>query len=585
MADSSARPLRTLFALACFVVLVAALYFAQAVLIPVILSILLTFLLTPAMRVLERFGLPRIPAAIAVVLATMLLIVGTGLLISRQLQLLIIDLPNHREAIIAKIEGLRDSASESWFSGISATLSEVRERLAQSSPEDASAKPTPVEIVPSQLSFAHWALTPMAESILAAGLVLVLTFFMLLRREDMRNRIIHLWGTRKLARATKALDDAGNRISSFLLMQLAVNVAFGTMFGVGLFLLGIPYPFLGGFLGGLLRHIPFIGVWMAGSVPVLLSVAMLPGWSHAILVFALLAGLELVFAHLIEPIALGHSIGVSEVVLLISLAFWGWLWGVAGMILATPLTACVVVFLRNTPHLRFLASLLGDEKVLKPGASFYQRIIAKDSEEAAKLLAAYRADHTTEEVFSHLMLPAIRMTKLHAEAGQLTPEEENLAYQELQKHLPESPEREDLAAPRVIGYACGELANKVALQLFSGLLPRTVAFEVEAGKTLTVDAAAQAIGGIPDVIVVGVVTRETQRQARSFVKRLRQAFPRARILVGWWAKRHLGTTARRRLIEAGANGVANGLVTARSQLTILLPSVEQRLIGEPVAVR
>ncbi len=581
MADSSTRPLRTLLGIASLVVLVAALYLAQAVLIPIILSVLLAFLLTPAMRVLERFGLPRILAAITVVLATLLLIAGTGLLLSRQFQLLISELPNHREAIIAKIETLRDRASESWFSGVSSTLSEVRERLAQTDPADASAKPTPVEIVTSQLTFAHWALTPMAEWMVATGLVIVLTFFMLLRREDLRNRLLHLWGTRRLPRATKALDDAANRIISFLLMQLSVNVAFGTVFGMGLYFLGIPYPFLGGFLGGLLRHIPFIGVWMAGSVPVLLSVAMLPGWSHAILALVLLAALEVTFANLVEPVALGHSIGVSEVVLLISLAFWGWLWGISGMILATPMTACLVVFLRNTPHLRFLASLLGEEEGLKPAEAFYQRLIAKDAEEAAKLLEVYRTGHTTEEVYSQMLLPAIRLTKVHAAAGQLNPEEENRVYEEVQKHLPQMPERvEDSTAPRVIGYAAGESANQAALKLFGALLPRTVMFDVEAGKALHPDTVAQAIGGLPDLIVLGVVTRGTQRQARLIVRRLRQAFPQTRILVGWWANRHLNAQARRRLLDAGANGVTHSLVDARSRLDQFLSGRDRPLRNE-----
>ena len=505
-----------------------------------------------------------------------MLLAAVGFVISWQMQSLMRDLPAHREKIVEKVDALRDSASESWLSGVTATLSEIRERLAQTREETQAERPTQVEIVPSQFAFAHSALTPMAESLLGAALVLVLTFFMLLRREDMRNRLIALWGPRKLLRATRAIDDAGSRISSFLVMQLAVNAAFGVVFGLGLFALGVPYPVLGGFIAGLMRYVPFVGVWVAGAGPVLLSFALLPGWSHVLLVLLLLAVLEVAFAHVIEPIAFGKSIGVSEVALLVSLAFWGWLWGVAGMILATPMTACLVVLARNVPRLRFLASLLGDETPMRPAHAFYQRLVAGDGEEAEQVVTAYRENHPMEEVYADLFLPVLRLARAHADSGQITAEEEAAIYQKLKEMLPAVPEAgEGQAGHEVIGYSAGEEANVVGLELLARLLPRGVSVQVDSAKTLTSEIVQQARESSTGVIVLGTVVRDGLRTTRLLVKRLRKECPKAHILVGWWGTRRLQAQQRRRLMEAGADGVADSLTDARAQLSGLLPVAQQ----------
>lgn len=579
MPDPSSRPLRNLYALACLVVLIAALYFARSVLIPVVLAVLLTFLLSPAMLLLERRGLPRLPAAIAVVLAALVLCGSIGLLVARQLQHLTGDLPNHRDAIVAKVEAMRDAASQSWLSGLTETLTEVQERLATSPDGEVAPKPTPVEIVPSSFSFAHTALTPMAEGVVGAALVLVLTFFMLLRREDMRNRLIGLWGPRRLLKATRALDDAGQRITSFLLMQLAVNAAFGLAFGLGLFAIGVPYAILGGFVAGLMRYVPFVGVWVAGMVPLVVSVALLPGWSQALLVLALLLVLEIMFAHIIEPIAFGKSIGVSEVALLVALAFWGWLWGGAGLILATPMTACLVVFARHLPRLRALAGLLGDEPPITPAQAFYQRLVAGDAAEADQLVTAFKADHAPEEVYGRLFVPALRLARAHGGSGQITGEEEAGIYQRVRDLLPEPvTEGKDPAAPAVVGFAAGEEANEAALQVFARLLPRAVAFRVEPVKALTAELIGRAREEAPGVIVLGVVTKDA-RQTQLLVKRLRQACPDCRLLVGWWTGRRVPAATRRRLLAAGADGVADSLADARAQLSGLLPVAKQAAVA------
>ncbi|MFO0845563.1 MAG: AI-2E family transporter [Gemmataceae bacterium] len=391
-------------------------------------------------------------------------------------------------------------------------------------------------------------------------------------------------GTRRLPR-TQALDDAGRRISSFLLMQLAVNLAFGVLYGLGLFLIGVPYPVLGGFLGGLMRYIPFIGSWVAGAGPALLSIALLPGWWHLGAVVALTAALELTFAQMVEPIAFGRSIGVSEVALLVALAFWGWLWGVAGMILATPLTACLVVMSRHVPQLRFLARLLGDEPALPPAQSLYQRLLAKDTEEAEQLLEAHRAEAGSEDVYADLLLPALRLAKRHRDGGQIKPEEEAEVYRQVRELLPTTPVEPataDEEACRVVGFPAGEEANELALELFARLLPRHTGFEVSPATALTAELVDPSHEVAPGLIVLGTVMRDSLRQTRLLVKRLRKECPRAKVLVGWWGGR-LSAAQRQRLLEAGADGVARSFADARAQLTALRPVAREAAREEAVA--
>ena len=229
-------------------------------------------------------------------------------------------------------------------------------------------------------------LSPMLEYLGELALAIILVIFMLLKREELRNRIIRLAGQGKIVAATKFVDEAAHRVSRFLLMQAIVNASFGLIFGLGLLLIGVKYALLWGFLGAMLRYLPYIGPYLAVTFPISLSLAMSEGWGTTLMVIGLFLTLELIISNFIEPRLYGQSMGVSEIAMLVSAAFWAFLWGPIGLVLSSPLTVCLVVLGRYIPRLEFLSVLLGDEPALDAGISFYQRLLARDQDEAEDLI-------------------------------------------------------------------------------------------------------------------------------------------------------------------------------------------------------
>jgi predicted PurR-regulated permease PerM len=579
------RTLRGLYGLASLVVVIAALYLGSPILIPIVLAILLTFMLSPLMLALERRGVPRLPAAVAVVLGVLLVMVAMTLLVGQQMRSLMQDLPDHKDAIIAKLESLRSSTSESWLAEFTRTLNEIGRRVTQEEMETAK-QPT---VTLSPWYYLSAAVEPATHTLATIGLVLILAFFMLLRREDLRNRLIRLGGRRNVVVATTMVDDAGQRIGSFLIAQLAVNSTFGLIFGAALGLLGVPYPVLGGFLGGLMRYIPFLGVWIAAVAPVTLTVAILPGWWHVAAVLGVVLALELAFSQIVEPFVFGSSIGVSEVMMLISLIFWGWLWGVVGMILATPLTACLAVLGRHVPRLRFLDTLLGDEPPMTPRQAFYQRLLAKDSEEADKIVEAYRAVHDAPEVYEELFLPALVLAKKHRRSGELTADCEATFRERIKALLPAPPNpdagahldngRSEKKLIPVLGVPAGDENTEISLELFGRLLPRDLAhFEVCPSAVLAGELVARVREEGPAVVLLAVLPGD-EVQARYLLKRLRAEAPEVKLLAGCWGSRGPSGRTRERLLDAGADMVGFRMTETEAQLAALAPAVRARVVA------
>lgn len=592
--DSSARSLRRLHGLASILLVVAALYFARAVLIPVVLAILLTFLLSPLMMMLQRRGVPRLPAATIVLLVAVFLFSSVGLIVMHQMRSLMQDLPQHKEAILAKVEQFQESTRNSWFSEFTATVEEINQRLRRAEEDDRSAESTgAIRFVPSSLSMLQVAVVPVTDTLLMAGVALVLTFYVLLRREDMRNRLIRLWGNRNLIKATKAFDEAGQRIGSFLITQLVVNTVFGVVMGLGLALLGVPYPLLGGFLGGLMRYVPFVGVWIAAAGPVLLSLAILPGLGKVLLVLLLVLALEVLFANFVEPFTYGHSIGVSEVSLLIALAFWGWLWGIVGLILALPMTACLAVLGRHIPRLRWLAIVLGDGPALEPHQAFYQRLLARDEEEVDQLASEFVSQRPGLAIHEELLLPALVLNRTHRERGEFTPEDEKAVHEQIRILLENqggplelgttedrngrtsqlSPPGEEVL---VLGCPVADEANEVALEMFARILPRgRLRLDISSPSLLASELVIRVHDDDPGILLLVALPPDSFAQVRYLVKRLRAEFPDKKLLVACWGLRRNLPRVRERLLEAGADMVSTRLEETRAQLTALLPTVGQ----------
>ncbi|TXI20570.1 MAG: AI-2E family transporter [Nitrosomonas sp.] len=415
------------------------LYWARIIIIPVALSILLTFLLSPIVTWLQQHGIARV---VAVALASTLAlssIVGAMWGVTNQIGSLLDAYPQYEDNILSKINQLTERERDGLLDKLQAVTERITEQLTDSPIVEESLSngadkaekinAQPVRIVsdgPFQLSQLWSLFGPMLEPLANAGLIIVLVCFMLLNREDLRDRVISLIGVDQIAHTTRAFEDAGERVSRYLLMQLLINVGYGAAVALGLWLIGVPYAALWGFFGALLRYIPYLGAWLTAILPIMLSLLITPDWSLAIMVFAMFCVLELITNMIVEPMLYGRGIGVSQAALLVCVAFWTWLWGPIGLILASPLTVCIVVLGRYVPYLSFLDTLLGDRPALSVGQRFYQRLLADDVDEASGLVEQELSDtdKTIAQAFDDLAIPALLQARVDLRQGKIDGDEQ-----------------------------------------------------------------------------------------------------------------------------------------------------------------
>ncbi len=363
------------------VVVVTCLYWARTVFIPVAMAVFLTFLLAPVVTALQRRGLRRLPAVLLVVMLAAAVLGGGIWLVTAQVTSLAGDVPTYTKNIEGKVKWLRHLGQGSITSRLDTMMQTITEEWKGGKEREdgdkpalpTSEKPTTVVLEPESptwLARLPAFLSSLLETLGGLALALVLVIFMLLKREDLRNRLIRLASHGQITVMTKALDDAGRRISRFLLMQLIVNATVGLSVGLGLLAIGVRYAFLWGFVVAVFRYIPYVGIWIAALPPIILSLAMFEGWVQPLLVIGLFLAIELLASNAAEPRLYGRSIGVSEVALLVAAALWFFLWGPIGLILSSPLTVCLVVLGKYVPQLKFLDVLLGDEPPLDCACDF-----------------------------------------------------------------------------------------------------------------------------------------------------------------------------------------------------------------------
>src|SRR5271165_3929175 len=437
---AAGTPLTGLGTLAVAVVTIAALYFGREVFVPFVLAIGLSFALGPAVLLLRRWHINRVVAVIVVVVLAFSVIIGIGGLIGTQLAHLAENLSGYQTNITEKIHSLRGTTTSSGVvRGAATMLSDLGNEITKP-PEKAGRpaangpvalapgvqqqKPVPVEIRPSDPTPVQLILEvagPLLQPLATAGIVLVFVIFFLLQRQDLRDRFIRLAGARDLRRTTLALDDAGHRLSSYLLTQTAINASVGLLVGTGLWLIGVPNPALWGILTMLLRFVPYIGPFIAAAFPsaVAVAVAVDPGWAMLFWVVGLFLVVELITGYVIEPWLYGHKMGLSGVAVLVAAAFWTLLWGPVGLLLSTPLTMCLVVLGRHVEHLQFLEVLLGDQPALAPEESFYQRMLADDPDEAAHQAEAFLKDKPLSVYYDEVAIRGLALAQLHVNRGAL----------------------------------------------------------------------------------------------------------------------------------------------------------------------
>ncbi len=406
-------------------IVIAFLYIGRPIFEPLVIAALLAFILTPVIRWLRTWGLWRIPAVVlAVALAIALVALSSATIVFHVAQLAE-DLPKYEANIRAKVRAL--GASAPWSSRVldraSGTLRELQKEV---TPEEAPAsgqKPLPVEVRQPQsrgLEALANLVRPLLSPLATTALVLLFLLFILLQREDIRDRFVRLAGTGDLQRTTAALDDAAARLSRLFLMQISLNAGFGVVIGVGLWLIGVPNAVLWGILAGLMRFVPYIGSFIAAFFPLILAIAIDPGWTMVLLTAALFIVTEPIAGHVVEPLLYGQHTGLSPVAIVVSSLFWAVLWGPIGLLLATPLTVCLVVLGKHIEALQFIDVLLGDEPALEPEERFYQRVLAGDATEAADQAEKELKDTLLSTYYDTVAMKALLLAQTDAAHGKLS---------------------------------------------------------------------------------------------------------------------------------------------------------------------
>jgi predicted PurR-regulated permease PerM len=417
--------------------IIAALYFAKAILLPLALAVLLTFVLAPLVRLLESWSLGRIPSVIIVVVSAILIIFGIGSFIGGQVAQIAEKLPQYQFIIQHKIQTASSVVSGGTLEQFSNFLDRLNKEIGiknrdtgdrgsvgtSSKPDSSETNaPVPVEIhQPPQtaMEVMRQVLGSLLDPLATTGLVVIFVIFFLMQRRDLRDRLIRVAGSRDLQRTTEALNDAAQRLSRYFLAQTALNVVFGIIVATGLGLIGVPNPVLWGILAMVLRFVPYIGAVLAAAFPIALAIAVDPGWSMTFWTIGLFLVVEPLIGQVIEPLVYGHSTGLSPVAVIVAATFWTWLWGPVGLLLSTPLTVCLGVLGRHIGWLQFVDVLIGDEPPLSPAQSFYQRVLAGDVNELTDQAETQLKRQSLSSYYDEVVLQGLILAEVDVRRGSL----------------------------------------------------------------------------------------------------------------------------------------------------------------------
>ena len=559
-------------------ILVAFLYIGAPILQPLVIAGLLAFILSPFIRRLRSWGLWRTPAVLVTVLSALavLLLVSTTIVV--QITQLADELPKYQTNLGEKMRALGGSSfTSSALNRASESLKDLEKQIARPE-EGAEAKPLPVEVhqpEPRGIEAIFAFVKPLMAPLATTGLVVLFLFFILLQREDIRDRFIRLAGASDIQRSTIGLDDAAARLSRFFLAQALLNVSFGLVIGLGLWAIGIPNPALWGILAGLMRFVPYIGGFIAAFFPVLLATAIDPGWTMVAFTVGLFLITEPLAGHVAEPILYGQHTGLSPVAVVLATLFWTMLWGPVGLLLATPLTVCLVVLGKHIEGLRFIEILLGDEPALEPEERFYQRLLAGDANEAADHAEQQLKSVALSDYYDDAPMKALLLAQADAAHGKLSRDKQveirdtiEEIVEDLDEFADETPKPKkakagkdedvegevDAAVPAVPVLSRGRLPDAWQVPYPVLCVPSRSALDKAAGLMLAqllekhgvgawvqpfADVATQNPCGIasmdsPLVFLSYFGTTSKPAPVRYLVRRLRRMMPNAKFMVGFW---------------------------------------------------
>ena len=568
-------------AFASVLAVIAVLYFAKEVLLPLAIAVLLTFALAPISSRLRKLGFPRILAVITTVVLAFLVLVLFSLIVAGQVAEVAQNLPAYQGNIIGKIRALQESGTDN---GIVRRLTAVIERVgrelnepkpAVSGDAPAAREPLLVEIfAPSRpIETLTRLIGPLLGPVASLGLIIVVVIFMLLEREELRDRFIRLVGYGDLHRTTEALQEAGSRVALYLLLQLVVNCAYGIPLALGLWAVGIPNAILWGMLAIVLRFVPYIGPVIATVLPLFLAFAVDPGWSLVLWVGAIFLVLELTSNNIVEPWLYGSRTGLSPLAIIVAAIFWAWLWGPVGLILSTPLTVCLAVLGRYVPQFEFLEVLFGSEPVLDPKERLYQRLLAGDPDEATDQAEEILEDDYLEDYYGKVAIPALLLAEQDRRRGVLKADQmeqvfqtaitlvsnlEEIAQQEEQEEEEgaqqddESAEGMPAAAARASEENEEELPDGTGKTVFciGGRGPLDDASAAMFAQVLRVQGAEvvaarhsdianrrsrDLVPGDADAIVVCFLNEDSARHAGIAVRRFKRLYPAVRVGAVLWS--------------------------------------------------
>lgn len=627
-------------------IVIAALYLAREVLVPIALAILLTFLLTPLVYRLERFRMPR-GAAVTITAAIAFAVLGAiGYVVYNQLDELALRFREYHSNIQSKVDSFRNG--DGFLSNVKRAREDVRHIFSRSATAPTSQPvaagtaqhplPRAVPVVvtnrpdepasdtgePGPLQLLEDIGGRILGPVGTAFIVIVFTIFMLLQREDLRDRLIRLIGRSRLTVTTEAMDDAAARVSRYLVMQSIINGAVGVAVMLLLWIVGrlngipFPSPALFGLLVALLRFIPYVGIWVAAAMPLLLSLAVYPSAGAALEVIGGLVIIEIVAANVLEPMLFGASTGLTTLAVLVAAAFWTWLWGPIGLLLSTPMTVCVVVIGKYVPGLSFLTIMLADEAPLLPHDRVYQRLLAADEEEAEELVDQYAAKMPLEELYDTVLVPVLAMAERDRHVGNLEEDRHGTIRRGVREIVDELGDRQrnqqsradsqavvdqarDRAAPgggngqgkapaapalsiaqpppgvrvalpqgctiNVVCLPAHDESDEIAGLMFSQLLEirgfcaESVSVEQLASEMMETVERLKA-----HVVCVSALPPGAVRHARYLCKRLRAKLPDVRMIIGLWTIRGDLKKSKQRIACTGEAQLTGSLVEAIEQV-------------------
>jgi predicted PurR-regulated permease PerM len=427
----------TLINMGVAALIIAGLYFGREIFVPVALAVLLSFVLAPFVSRLQSFRLPRVAAVLAVVILGFGIIFSLGGLMVTQASKLAEALPGYETTLRNKIETLRGitGGGTGTLQRASEVLNDLKTELQSTKAgnppsttvlqQPSDSKPIPVEVRqpdPGALNTLVAIIAPLLSPLTTTGIVVTFVVFILMQRQDLRNRFVRLAGSDDIQRTTAALDEAGERLSRLFLTQIAFNAAFGVAIGIGLQLIGVPSAPLWGLVAMILRFVPYIGAFISAIFPLILAAAVGSGWEMLLLTVILFVVLELLASQVVEPVIFGHSSGLSPVAIIVAASFWTWLWGPVGLVLATPLTICLVVVGRHVDRLQFLDIMLGDQPALTPSQLIYQRMLAGDPIEAAEQAREYLKAASLEDYYDSVLTGGLGLAAADNRLGHLDAE-------------------------------------------------------------------------------------------------------------------------------------------------------------------